>query len=249
MPSLPYTPAVLRYTGGEFNPEPIRFTFEPAAMQFSGGAFDLAVALASELLDLLVKRLPRLQRNVSYFDRDGKPTQQMQQFWQSFAEGIEASFTALGANDVSQQNIIEQLQAAILIGTQAKQAVDEVSARIDLANSYTDPISVLTASSDGTITIAAHERVYDNGARVSVNAGSLTGYAPGAFVRVYYEDAARAGGAVAYQGALTDVAQQGNTHVVGGATIPQVGETPSDGTGVMPPGYVFDPRSIEIPIF
>ena len=100
---------------------------------------------------------------------------------------------------------------------------------------------LLTANSDGVVSISAHSRVYTTGSTetsVTVNAGSVSGFAPGAFVRVFYNDAARVGGAVAYQGTTAEVTQTGDTHVIGGVLIPEVGSPPATGEGTTPPGYV-----------
>ena len=57
-------------------------------------------------------------------------------------------------------------------------------------------------------------------------------------MRVFYNDAAREGGAVAYQGTTDEKTQVGDTHVIGGVTIPAAGSPPASGEGTTPPGYV-----------
>lgn len=239
MPSLSYTPGTLALTGAEINPDPVRFTFTAGRLLLSGASIDVGAGLSATDGD----RLPRLQRSVSYFDAQGRPTAQMQLHWQRFAERIEQRFT-----DV--ESVLAQIQQAQADAAAARQGVNDTNARLDLSASFINPVGVLTAASDGTITIAAHQRVYADATSVSVDAGSVSGFASGAFVTVYYVDAARAGGAVAYQGTTSAVAQSGNTHIVGQVSIPAAGEVAAPGSGPTAPGYYappfeYDPRLIE----
>jgi hypothetical protein len=176
---------------------------------------------------------------------------QFQAFWQKHCESIEAAFAAQGGQIDFLQSIVTGLQEAQRAASEASQGVETLNSGISLTNSSTDPVDgLLTASSAGTITIAAHDRVYTSGStetRVSVNGGSIGGFSSGQFVRVFYNDAARAGGAVAYQGTTEEKTQVGDTHVIGGVIIPQAGSPPSEGQGTTPPGYV-RPSSFENPL-
>lgn len=126
----------------------------------------------------------------------------------------------------------------------AQQAAETAKANA-LETSYPDPGNVLTAGAGGGISIAAHTRVYGDGNRVPVNAGFVSGYAPGDYVTVYYVDAARTGGAVTYQATTGLVAQKDATHIVGQATIPQAGEPDAGGTAPSPPGYTPQNRNAD----
>lgn len=178
-------------------------------------------------------RLPRLHRQLSYFDRDGRPTQQMQQHWQNFAERIEQRFTDI-------ESLLAQIQQAQATAAQAVQTANTTQSAIDLTNSYTNPVGVLSASSSGAVTVSAHQRIYGDGTSVSVNAGSVSGFAPGQAVTVYYTDPARDGGAVTYLGTTNAVSQTGDTHIVGQVTIPSVGQPDEYGTGPTAPGWKFE---------
>ncbi len=145
-------------------------------------------------------------------------------------------------NDFWYNEILNEIQAVLAVAQAADAKASSVQTTVSLANSYVEPSSVLSAASDGTITIAAHTRVYGD-TSVSVDGGSITGFAQGAFVQVYYDDAAREGGAVSYQGTTSLVSQEGARHIVGGVTIPATGEPPVEGQGPRPPGYV--PQELE----
>jgi hypothetical protein len=71
-----------------------------------------------------------------------------------------------------------------------------------ILNSYTTGLAANIASTDAgssaTITIPAHMRVYGD-RTVSINAGSLPGLSYATTYLLFYDDAARAGGAVTFQ--------------------------------------------------
>lgn len=219
---------------------PVRMSYEAATIVFGGGSVvlgpDWAIALDGSQV-----RLDRLMRSLPIGGADG-PTMQFQALWQKNCEAVEAAFLAQGQQIDFLTTIVTGLQEAQRAAAEANQGVATLNAGVSLSSSRTDPVDgLLTANSDGVVSISAHSRVYTSGSTetsVEVNAGSVTGFAPGAFVRVFYNDAARAGGAVAYQGTTAEVTQTGDTHVVGGVTIPQVGSPPATGEGTTPPGYV-----------
>ena len=221
MPSLSYTPGALTLTGAEYNPEPIRFSYTAASLALTGGNYAVGLSALDDV------KLPRLRRDITYFDNSGAATRQMQHFWQKTVERIEARFDALNT----------ALEASALAAT-AVQAAQEVVQQVSLANSWVEPSSAVTASSDGTVTIAAHTRYYSNTSSVAVNGGSVTGFAPGNYVTVYYNDAARTGGAVSYLGTTGTISQEGATHIVGAVPIPAVGQPAEEGFTTWPPGYV-----------
>lgn len=79
--------------------------------------------------------------------------------------------------------------------------------------------------SGGGITITAHTRIYGDGTSVAVNSGSLLSLAYSSLYFVYYDDAARAGGAVTYAATTsqTTATQTGNRHLVGRVFTPPLG--------------------------
>ncbi len=182
-------------------------------------------------------KLDRLQRQGVYFPESGNPTTQMQLHWQRTMEAIEAAFAGLTGQVTDLTGIVAQIQAANDLAAAANATAAATKANVDIANSFTDPTSVVSATNDGVVTINAHSRVYGDGVSVSVNAGSLSGFISGDYVTVFYDDAARAGGAVVYQGTTNAVAQVGSRHIVGQATIPEIGEPEASGTSPTAPAY------------
>lgn len=170
----------------------------------------------------------------------GNPTAQMQVHWQRTMEAIEAAFAGLTGQITDLTSIVSQIQAVNDLASAASATAAAAKASIDIANSFTDPTSVVSGANSGLITIAAHSRVYGDGSSVAVNSGTLPGFTPGDYVTVYYDDAARVGGAVIYQGTTNAVAQAGSRHIVGQVTIPHVGNPPELGISPTAPGYVID---------
>lgn len=240
MPSFPYTPASLTLTGGSFALEPVLFAYEPARLRVTGGGFAIGPTLTTDLASAFTSILDTLFAGEAIVDAQGRPTRRYQQIWQNAMEGIKQILTTQGGSISSIQDVLAALTQTQAIAATAAQTANTVAARIDLANSYTDPANVLTASSAGAVTISAHDRVYDNGTRVAVDGGSLSGFTSGQFVRVYYIDPSREGGAVTYRATTGDVVQAGDQHIVGGVTIPAAGEVDTTGAGTIPPGYVPD---------
>lgn len=241
MPSFTPTPAQLAWTGGDITLEPVRLGFSSASLAWAGGAIALGANLSTGLT-VTKPRLDRLTRGQEYYDGKGRVGIQMQALWQKNVESVENSFGALIDQVAAIQNALDQAQAAQDAAAAAAQTAQTVQSDIELANSYTVPVNGnLTASSTGTITIAAHQRYYSASNTVNMDGGSITGLLEGVFYRVYYNDAAREGGAVTYQASTGDVVQSGTTHVVGAITIPLAGDPPSDGIATTPPGFIADP--------
>jgi hypothetical protein len=202
-------------------------------------------------------RLPRLQSLAPIVDKDGKPTLTFTRYFQAFAEQIE-----LFVNKIAEiLGITAQLDAAIaaanaaaaaakLAADAAKDVADDAQTSTDaqkreaaLQTSYIDPDTVLTASLT-TITIAAHTRRYSDGTSATVSAGTIAATGEGDVDYVFYDDPARAGGAVTYQVATVQPIQTGDRHVVEAIMIPATG-TSEGGGGPRPPGYVLDKFSTE----
>lgn len=162
--------------------------------------------------------LPRQLRALRITEKDGTPTAQMQQFWQTVVEKIEAQ---------------EERQDAIL-------------SALKLTTSFTNPVGVLTARQDGAIQVANHTRVYGDGTTVTVNGGSpLTRFANGARVNVYYIDADQEGGSVEYLGTTKAVSQIVSTHIVGQVVIPALAAPDNTGSGPTAPGYTAPPEGVD----
>lgn len=241
MPSFSGTPGQIYWNGGEATFSPPRFSGTAARILWTGGtgAFLIGNLVAAPVLN-------RLHRLMDKADGEtDKQFQRRQQIWQTSMEAIETAFSSL----IEQVNNNTQ---ALTLAQAANSTAGEATDTISIVNSYPDPASVVTAANDGTVSIAAHDRVYGNGTRVSVDAGSVPGFASGQYVTIYYKDSGRTGGAVTYQGTTSAVAQQGSVHIVGQAVIPASGDPPATGTsptgsGYAPPsgGETYDPDYLE----
>jgi hypothetical protein len=231
MPSLTIAPAGLKITGaaaGFF----AKLDIEPQILRQIGGNIVMGATLSSGLSAKNV-RLDRILRT------EETAGVKFQALWQRTVQSIETAFKEDQTQIDTLNVIVAQLQAVINAQAATSAQVSAIDADIDLANSKTDPIDgILTATSAGVINISAHSRIYAGGASVTVNAGSISGFSEGSFIRVYYNDSARLGGAVSYQGTTDEVTQTGSVHVVGGVSIPLVGAAPVTGVGTTPPGYV-----------
>ena len=162
--------------------------------------------------------------------------------WQEAMEKIEDAFAGLTTQVTDLETLLLQVQAAQNLAQAANDNATATRNAQDLANSYTNPTGVLSATSDGTITVAAHSRVYPtSGTSVSVNSGSVSGFTSGFYVTVYYVDAGREGGTVTYKATTGAISQEGDTHIVGQVTIPEAGSAPSEGTSPTAPGYTPPP--------
>lgn len=244
MPSFTYSPASLAWGGGSVSLIPVRLEYAGAVLAWAGSTASLGPSLGSSLAEELI-RLDRLMRGDQIQGSDGV-SQRFQRLWQETVEKIERAFEYVNSVNVTQQATLDALTAAQALAASAKQQAEATDSNLALVNSKTTPIDgLLTATSDGVITISAHTRDYADGTSVSVNAGSVTNTGP--FVRVYYMDAARVGGAVTYLATTDEITQTGNVHVIGGVTIPAIGDPPSSGVGTTPPGYVREVSENPIP--
>lgn len=245
MPSVAVTPASYAITWGSVETSPVRQTPGALALRLTMGGVTAGPGTGSSQ-SVTTPKLDRLVRFDKLAKSDGTVDQRFQLIWQQTMEAIEAAFAAISGRDDNQDSILARLDAAYNLATAANDNATSALSTINIADSFINPVGVLTASSDGTITIAAHTRVYGDGVQVSVSGGSLSGFASGALVTVYYDDAGRAGGAVSYQGTTDAVAQAGARHIVGQVTIPAAGEVDTAGAGPTAPGYVanpdYDPR-------
>lgn len=242
MPSFTATRLQLVVSGGTGTFEPARFTATPLRLVFSGGEAVLGPGTGSTSLTVTSPTLNRLNRLIDKASGEtDKQFQRRQQIWQTTMEAIEAAFAALTEQVNDNSNLLAQILAANALAQAANTTASQVRAATSLASSYTDPVSVLSADNTGAITVAAHTRRYTDGTSASVDAGSLSGFANGAFVTVFYEDAGREGGAVTYQGTTGATSQEGNRHIVGSVTIPQAGDPPASGNSPTAPGFTPPP--------
>lgn len=239
MPSLTATPAGLRWVGGDVVLTPLRSGHDPAVLRWSGGTIELVSSAEVSTGGLALNlKLDRLNRAVAIVDDKGLPSFQFQALWQRVMDAVEKGYGNLAVAVTAIQAALDAAAVAQQAAADANAATTQAQAVTTLRDSYTDPIDVLSASSAGVVTIAAHNRVYGDGRTVAVNGGSVSGYAPGETVRPYYEDAAMAGGAVTYQATTGVISQGGSTHTLGAVAIPAAGQPPLVGQGVTPPGYV-----------
>ena len=88
------------------------------------------------------------------------------------------------------------------------------------------PMTAADVGADATITISAHDVIYDNGT-VSYNSGSITGLSFATLYYVYTDDSTKAGGAVTYVSTTepTDIVANSGRYYLGRIT------TPADGAG------------------
>lgn len=195
--------------------------------------------------------LPRLRQGVPIGQLADKalvyPHPQFILFWQQFCNtieqipGLEQLIADAEAAAIAAQAAADAAQVS---ADSAQTAADDVSTATSLENSwiigFTPPL--ISADSAGNVTIANHQRQYAGEplpTPVAVTGGVLaTAFVNPDVVRVYYDQASRAGGVVTYQTTLDPnvAAQSGDRHSVGAVEIPAAGS--QDGDPVRPPGYI-----------
>lgn len=151
----------------------------------------------------------------------------------------DSALTAAG----SAQTAADNAQAA---ADAAASAAGGVGSVVSLTNSYPLEDCTLTgkdAGSNAVIVISAHTRRYGDGTEVSVNGGVVGSLSYNSFYYVYYDDAARAGGAVSY--AAVGVASKSDAfysaahpdrHFVGTCNTPVALDPDLEGTPAVAPG-------------
>ena len=165
----------------------------------------------------------------------------------SLADAVAAIAAAQAAADAANTAAAAADAAATSAQTAADTAqgtADDIAAASELANSYVTgaTISAADAGTDVTISISAHTRSYPqpdgSTVDVAVSAGSVTGQPYSSLIYVYYDDPARAGGAVTYAatGSEATAAQIGDRHTVGAVNTPAAAAPPSSGGYTRPPG-------------
>lgn len=183
--------------------------------------------------------LDRVRNNIGIVDpKTGLATSQFQQQTQRDKEEIERSINGLRASVDAIQSAFAAAAEAQRIAGLATEAATSVQNEVKLTASYTSPQNALSADSGGTVTIASHTRVYGDGSTVSITGGTLSGFAIGQVVGVYYNDPTYSLTAPTF---LADTGggeavQTNGRHVIGFVTVPGAGQPPSGGTGPTPPG-------------
>lgn len=104
-----------------------------------------------------------------------------------------------------------------------------------------NPVSATDEGTDVTIAIAVHDRVYAD-RTVECDPDTITGLTYSTGYLIYYDDADRQGGAVAYQATTTandaiNTATNPDRHFVGYVTTPAMGGGGTTGGGGTPPGW------------
>jgi hypothetical protein len=240
LPSVSITPAAFAIDWGAVTTKPARETVGAMVLRFTGGSVS---AGPSTNLPSNVPKLDRIMRQENIVE-GGRASKRFQLLWQQTMAAIEYAFT--GQQAQINELMLARIEAAEAKADAAQSQATATATEDALAKSFPSPSNILSAASNGTITIAAHTRVYGDGTSVAVNSGTVSGWTPGQFVQVYYDDAGRAGGAVAYQGTTDVIAQAGSRHIVGGVAIPLAGSPTQDGFPPFPPGYVPDYREFGI---
>lgn len=172
----------------------------------------------------------------------------VERYWDSTMTEIEKTLNAILAIPLIEDALADldtAIAAADAAAANANAAATSITSESSLVNSFPDNFAAPLVSVDnlGNVTIAAHDRVYGDSVlnpTVSVTGATVaTAAAPTDIVRIYYNDATRAGGTVTYL-FTTDPApppvQGGDIHSVGAVEIPTVGTL--SGKNVTPPGFV-----------
>lgn len=197
---------------------------------------------------LPVVRIPSLQAGRAIVDQKGAPALDFQRWINDGFKQLQTAQNATNAALVAAGIATAAAAAATAAATAANDAAEGSIAAQSLANSYTDPTYLLTATDAGTdasIAIIAHDRIYPDDPNyptpVAVNSGMLTGLAYSTEYFVFYSDPTRAGGAVTYQAStnFADAAQVAGIHSVGAVVTPAAAGPPeTGGGGPRPPGVV-----------
>ena len=175
--------------------------------------------------------------------------QLFERYWNDAMRSIEQSLNAILAIPAIQDALVDldtATQNAQNAADNANAAAEAVTANTSLVNSFPTNFTapLIDADSAGNVTIANHDREYGDttmNPTVAVTGDVLaTAEAAASVLRIFYVDAARAGGAVTYQYTVDPApppVQGGDTHSVGVVEIPAAGT--QSGNELFPPGYAF----------
>lgn len=187
-------------------------------------------------------RLPRLPSNWA------TQPQLFERYWDEILNQLETTLNAILDIPLIQQAVQDAQDAADTAQAAANSAqivAVNQTAESSLVNSYTTVVSgdLVSAAFNGDITVQTHTRTYGNSGlnpTVSVTGAIIsTGAATGSFVRIYYDDPTRSGGAVSYLFTVDPAdppVQTGSRHVVGAVQVPTSGTKP--GKNIQAPGYI-----------
>jgi hypothetical protein len=192
-------------------------------------------------MPLVLPRLPQTEPNWT----------QWQVWWDEVATAVETSFTgledtvaAIAAAQAAADAANAAAAAADAAADAAQDTADAITSEAALSGSYVSglTLSAADAGTDATITISGHTRHYTqpDGSTddYAVTGGNVTGLAYDTLYYIYYDDAARDGGAVTYVATTTEAtaAQIGDRHTVGAIRTPVAAAPPTSGSGTRPPG-------------
>lgn len=192
-------------------------------------------------------RIPSFQGGQQVVDREGR-------FTPAALRSLNDAFAQLGnaINIIAQipeiqdalTNLDQATQEARQAAQDARDVADAGSASTALASSYPSGVT-LTPNAAGTeVAISSHTRTYATNPPTTVNVtgGTITGLSPATRYFVYYDQASRAGGTVAFMATTnsTEVAQINDRHSVGYLDTPAAGQPAEPGYPVAPPGGYYE---------
>ena len=162
----------------------------------------------------VLQRMPRNQREWTQYQNE------LAKWVRYIVKLGDGSLTTSGGTTIS--GLTEM--PGVLVGGEALPTVNAFNK--SSIQSAATPLSSADVGSDITVTVAAHNVVYDNGT-VAYNSGTVTGLAFDTLYYIYADDPTKAGGAVTYVATTTatDVAANSGRYYVGKIT------TTSDGGG------------------
>lgn len=193
-------------------------------------------------------RVPALPSDFSIVDTNGKPSFAFQKWWQSLKTALEtqeglqdATIAALAAVNAAVVVVEAAAADAAASAATAQTAADGANSVASLTNSGVtpNPLTATDAGANATITVAAHTRVYGDGATLSiVGPSNITGLAYSTLYYVYYDDPTRLDTTPAYATttSILTAAQTGDRHLVGEVTTPAAAAPPTVGNEVQVPG-------------
>lgn len=164
-----------------------------------------------------VLRLPRLPTNMQIVDGQGRPIAAFTRFWNEAMQEIEGSIDAVIEAQAAADAASASADAAQAAADSATGAVAGVASLQSLQNSGVDGDTTITSHDQVTavrVIVSDHTRHYGDGTSIAVTGGAINSLNFGQVYYIYYDDPARAGGAVAYQAATT------NTNVLPTDTFP-----------------------------
>jgi hypothetical protein len=180
----------------------------------------------------------------SVVDEKGRPTGFFLRFLNGAIRSLQNGLNGILAAQAAAAAANAAAATANAAATNANNAVTASKFEMSLVNSFPTGFvaPLISADETGSVTVANHSRQYGDTAlnpTVAVTGAVLAlAAAADSVVRIYYDQASRAGGAVTYAFTVDPApppVQSGNRHSVGAVTVPAVGT--QGGGNVLPPGY------------